>query len=242
MAVKTLVAFDFDHTVVDGNTDIVVRQLYSGSLPTEIEALYNAQDGWTDYMAAIFALLHQTGFTQSAIKECIIGIPLVPGMKDLFDHLNNDRYEVIIVSDSNTLFIDWLLKANHLDKVVHHVYSNPAEFDTDGMLTLKYFQLQDSCKLSSKNMCKGDIVENHVRQRQTEGVSFSRVSYVGDGSNDYCPALRLSKTDYVFPRERHSLERKIKANEAEVKANVIVWKTGSCILSALREMVTTQEK
>ena len=156
-AEKTLLAFDFDHTVVDGNSDVVVQKLYSLPFPDEIKSLYSAVDGWTDFMAAIFSLFHQSGISVEDIKQKILTIPLVPGMKELFEHLLDDSYEVIIVSDANTLFIDWLLAKHDIREQVRHVYSNPAEVNEEGMLTIQYYHQQDWCNLSSKNMCKGNI-------------------------------------------------------------------------------------
>jgi len=39
MAAKTLVVFDFDHTVVDGNSDTHVMKLSPDGIPKHIEAV-----------------------------------------------------------------------------------------------------------------------------------------------------------------------------------------------------------
>lgn len=153
---KTLLAFDFDHTVIDGNSDIELQTLHPGEFPDDIKKLYCDKDGWTDYMGAIFALLHSEGVQADAIKGKILQIPLVSGMKELFDKLAHERYEVVIISDANTLFIDWLMKQHGISSSVLKVYSNPAEVTDDGKLTIQYYHHQDWCNLSSKNMCKGE--------------------------------------------------------------------------------------
>lgn len=81
----------------------------------------------------------------------------------------------------------------------------------------------------------GHILETHVKEREAQGVVFSRICYVGDGGNDYCPTLRLSSNDYVFPRTGYRLERKIKAS-SQVKANVVFWESGQTILDTLRSL------
>jgi pyridoxal phosphate phosphatase PHOSPHO2 len=49
-----LLAFDFDHTLIDENSDLSVKKLApNGQLPESIETQYSAT-GWTEYMAAIF--------------------------------------------------------------------------------------------------------------------------------------------------------------------------------------------
>lgn len=59
---KILLAFDFDHTLIDENSDLSVKKLApNGQLPESIEAQYSAT-GWTEYMAAIFKYLHSIGW------------------------------------------------------------------------------------------------------------------------------------------------------------------------------------
>ena len=51
---KVLVAFDFDHTIIEDNSDLSVRKLApDGKLPQYIKDMYKDND-WTGYMAAIF--------------------------------------------------------------------------------------------------------------------------------------------------------------------------------------------
>ena len=64
-------------------------------------------------------------------------------------------------------------------------------------------------------------------------MKYSRICYVGDGGNDYCPALRLSSKDYVFARANYALERRL-SYSSEVKANVVVWNSGEIILETLK--------
>lgn len=58
---KLLFAVDFDHTLIDENSDIYVKRLAeNGELPESIEALYSST-GWTEYMGVIFEHLHSKG-------------------------------------------------------------------------------------------------------------------------------------------------------------------------------------
>lgn len=153
---KALLAFDFDNTVVDANTDLEVMKLHAGPLPEEIEKLYCEHNGWNDYMRAIFALLHSENITIDKIKEKVLEIPLASGMKELFSHLADDSYEVVIISDANTLFIEWLMDKHGISSQVDRIFSNPAEVTGEGKLTISYYHRQDWCDLSSNNMCKGE--------------------------------------------------------------------------------------
>ena len=56
-----LVSLDFDHTLIDENSDLWVKKLApNGELPKDIEAQYKST-GWTEYMGAIFEYLHSIG-------------------------------------------------------------------------------------------------------------------------------------------------------------------------------------
>ena len=49
-------------------------------------------------------------------------------------------------------------------------------------------------------MCKGDIIEEYIKERGEKGVVYDFIAYSGDGKNDLCPTLRLSENDLAFPR------------------------------------------
>jgi len=60
----------------------------------------------------------------------------------------------------------------------------------------------------------------YINKRKTEdGVSFSRISYVGDGQNDVCPSLRLGPNDRVFARSGFPLHKRLAINQ-EFKAQL----------------------
>lgn len=42
-------------------------------------------------------------------------------MHDVFDHIKNGGNDAIIISNSNTLFVSWVLKHNNLDNHIHSV-------------------------------------------------------------------------------------------------------------------------
>ena len=81
-------------------------------------------------------------------------------------------------------------------------------------------------------MCKGNILKEFVAQRKNEGVNYSRLNYVGDGQNDFCPSLTLNAGDRVFPRAGFKLHQCIKAS-SDIKAEVFPFVTGNDILKVL---------
>merc|ERR1712142_480975 len=83
------------------------------------------------------------------------------------------------------------------------------------------------CSLSTINLCKGSILENHIDERARNGVKYLTVGYVGDGSNDLCPSLKLRSQDHCFARMGFSLPKKMeKLPEGQMQANVVFWNDG----------------
>lgn len=82
--------------------------------------------------------------------------------------------------------------------IFEEIITNPAEFKESGLLEINRRILasapkQHSCKVGcSANMCKGAELEAFL-ERKGGRSTFDKIIYVGDGSNDFCPLLRLTK-------------------------------------------------
>ena len=245
---KKLIAFDFDHTIVDLNTDLHVKKLApNGKLPEEIEEMFSLSS-WTNYMGSIFKYLHSIGVKESDMRQCMAEIPLTKGMDELLSYTTSQGWENIIISDSNSMFIKYILNHEGLDSTFSDVYTNPAHFDENGLLNIEYYHTQDWCDLSTVNLCKGHILNEHIKMRQSEGVEFSQILYVGDGTNDLCPSLKLSESDIVYPRIDFRLWKKIKKLKANdnvdeksgstlvIKADICEWENGLDILNHIKSL------
>lgn len=156
-------------------------------------------------------------------------------MIDLLQFLDSPDIEVIIVSDSNSVFIDVWLSAFEVSHVIKTVYTNQACFDASGLLNISMYQSQSWCELCPENLCKGTVVTQHLKRRQEEGITFSSVVYVGDGKNDFCPSTKLSEMDLVFARKGYYLEKMLERPEErkKVTADTFVWSSASEIQSKL---------
>ena len=150
------------------------------------------------------------------------------------------------MSDSNSVFIHEWLSSMKLQDTVNRVFTNPAQYDNLGSLHLEMYHQQDWCKLSSKNLCKGHILESYIADRLAEGVSFCKVAYVGDGKNDLCPSLRLSENDLVFAREGFALVKIIREMQEEkderLKAKIHVWNSGDEILNVISNLFIEEDE
>uniref|UniRef100_A0A1B6CBM4 Pyridoxal phosphate phosphatase PHOSPHO2 n=1 Tax=Clastoptera arizonana TaxID=38151 RepID=A0A1B6CBM4_9HEMI len=230
---KLLVALDFDHTIVQENSDLVACKMAS-KIPPEIKALYTS-NGWTKYMGEVFKILHQENVKKHDILSAMHNLTAVSGMDRLLEWLNKPDCEVIIISDSNSIFIEEWLKHKVLSNYVTEVFTNPAYFNDDDLLNIDMYHKQDWCKLSNENLCKGQILEDYISKKKNDNISFEKIAYVGDGENDFCPSLRLGVNDFLFPRIDFRLHKKInEAHKSEVKAAVHPWKDGLDILHTLK--------
>lgn len=222
-----MVVFDFDHTLVDGNTDTWITKLCE-----DVKKLQsNKYLCWTDRMANVFRALHVKKFTKVDFEQCLQSIPFTEGMKELLSFIASQNIDCIIVSDSNSYFIEYLLEFANLLDFVKEIHTNPAKWTDPQLLTIQHYHAHN-CSQCPVNMCKGDILQSSI------GDSSDRtVLYVGDGRNDYCPTQRMKPSDYVFAREGYSLLKLLKQNEKTTVPTVIAWKTGFDILVEIKKIV-----
>lgn len=232
---KILVAMDFDHTLVDFNVDVLIKALAgSTGLPEYVEEVKD-RSGWTAYMSEIFKYLFKNNVTQEDYMKCLSEAPLVEGMKELLQLMHKSgECEIIILSDANSFFINYLLQYHQLSSTITKVFTNPSEFDKDGCLQIQKFMEKNDCSRCPDNLCKGLVLQNYVSQKLSEGMKFYRILYIGDGYNDICPALKLTNNDYVFARVGYRLLRALEKMPAkDVKPAVVPWENGHDIKNAL---------
>ena len=217
---KLLAVFDFDHTLVDGNTDTWITKLY--------EDVKHVQDNkdlcWTDRMAKVFQALHAKKFTKLDFEQCLQSLPFTKGMKELLYFIATEKIECIIISDSNSFFIKYLLEFGDITHCVKEVYTNPASWTESQLLTIQHYH-SHNCGKCPANMCKGDILMSHIRNTNSI-LDNKTILYVGDGRNDYCATLQMKPSDFVFAREGYSLLKLLKQNVQDNQPFVIPWATG----------------
>ena len=232
MTSKLLAVFDFDHTLVDGNTDTWITKLCEDvKLVLDNEGIC-----WTDRMAGVFQALHDRKFTKLDFEQCLQSLPFTKGMKELLHFIANEKIECIIISDSNSFFINYLLEFSNIS-CVKEVYTNPASWTDNQLLTIQHYH-SHNCGHCRVNMCKGDILKSYIRN--TNSVVDKTVVYVGDGRNDYCAALQMKPSDYVFAREGYSLLKLLRQNDQDVQPFVIPWATGFDILEKIKNIIAKQ--
>jgi len=88
MVKRVLIAFDFDHTLIDETIDTYVLKLLpnGGRLPPSIQKLYSIHE-WNVYQREVFRYLHTSHVTKEQLLACVMEMPLVKGMRELLEFL-----------------------------------------------------------------------------------------------------------------------------------------------------------
>ncbi|MBN3300282.1 PHOP2 phosphatase, partial [Amia calva] len=238
---KTLVVLDFDHTVVDDNSDTwVIRCTPEQRLPDWLRK--TCQKGrWTEYMGRVMAYIGDQAIAEDAIRHVMETVPFTDGMLELLNFIdrNKDKMDCIIISDSNSVFIDWILRAGGVRGAVDQVFTNPAQFDERGYLTVQCCHSHD-CAQCPLNLCKRKVLRDFLGSQSHNGVEYRTTFYIGDGGNDRCPAESLAEGDIVMPRKGYTLEKllcRAGPASASLKPRVVVWSSGCDILSEISSSV-----
>lgn len=213
-----LAVFDFDHTIVDGNSDIVARNVIIP--PVLIPNSKDYPHNWTQYMQQVFNTIKSIKIPAQKIIDVISVMSPTEGMLKLIRVLHKNNVDIIVASDSNTLFIQNWLKYNKLSEAVSCIYTNPAKIEND-LIKIEPYALQRACTMCNMNMCKGTIVKEHLSRTDKK---YDNIFYFGDGKNDLCPVLKLSQADIAFPRLGYVLDNLLKSRSTLAK--VKPWSTG----------------
>ena len=232
--VKTLFVFDFDHTLIQENSDTFVLSLCGAELREQLLASRGAFGGWTNFMDHAFSLIHGQGRTKEEILDHMKKIRFYDqALKAVHAIHESETADCIIVSDSNTIFINTTIEECGVKGFFSAVFSNPAHFDMNDRLHVRAYHSHscERCK-GAPNLCKGHVVEEY-RQLHT---GYDRVVYIGDGRNDYCPCLTLTQKDVVICREGYALAELLgQSTSCRARVNVIdfVSSLGDFIVSNL---------
>ena len=216
---KTLFVFDFDHTLIDDNSDTWIMTLCPElNLRSRLKTMRTEFPGWTKLMDHIFSLIHAQGCTKVEIIQHMKKVKLFEqAVKAVSAVHENKGANCIIVSDSNMLFIDMIIEECGVKDKISSVISNPAHFDENERLHVEHYHSHEcgNCK-RTPNMCKGTAVKEYLREHS----GYERVVYVGDGRNDLCPCLKLTGKDVVICREGYALATELEKETSLCHAKV----------------------
>ena len=233
-----LAVFDFDQTLLEQNSDVEIQKLApnNGQIPQEIRQIAR-NEGWTAFVNACLDYLHANDISPDAIIKFIRGMEYVNGAVHLIKTLKNDmKADIIIISDANSVYIEESLDEQGIRDAFSEIFTNPANFTEDGKLVVTPFSNQNFCDLSERNLCKGQVLKDYIKEKK-----FDFVTYAGDGGNDFCPIEKLSANDLAFVRKGYHLEKTIPAMKEkkglEIKATIHTWSDCHEILNKIKEKI-----
>lgn len=225
-----LAVFDFDNTIIDLNVYYLIDDLLKQNIPDNLNEIQDKY-GWIERMNSLF---ESNSLNEEKIKNILNKILIDEKMKKFLKILYDNGYETIIISDNNSYFINYILEHNDVREYVKEIYTNDGYFSENGSLKLiglnevifgKNYRFDCNIGLNKceQNICKRLVLKHHFEITSKERNTSSHpdnLIYVGDGVNDYCPALILTETDLFCVRKGYALENILNKNENSVKNNI----------------------
>ncbi|KAF9351681.1 hypothetical protein BGX26_010360 [Mortierella sp. AD094] len=251
-----LACFDFDWSLIDTDSDRFVIEHLSPVLRKKLDT---SPMQWTDLQNECLKEFHDQGGSGNVIRDALTKIPLDSHMIQACQLLHENGWTLAIVSDANTVYIDGILEHYKIRHLFSAIITNPAFWDADDRLHIQRLIPVDApphgcpTRMCGLNICKGQevdkLLENFGRRGslQTgdgdviEARTTAKMIYVGDGQNDYCPALRMKRQqDIFFVRRGRSLEKYLTKEGQDpavleaIKARTVFWERAGDILKELQ--------
>ncbi|CAL5360399.1 unnamed protein product [Camellia sinensis] len=235
---STVVVFDFDHTMIEDNSDTwVVEQM---GLTDSFNQLLRTLP-WNSLMDRMMEEVHSKGKTIEEIAECLRRVPMNPRIVAAITKAHALLgCELRIISDANQFFIETILKHYGLFDCFSEIITNPSIIEEEeGRLRIcPYHDSVSSphgCHLCPPNLCKGLVIEQIQASISEKGKK--KMIYLGDGRGDYCPSLKLGERDHVMPRKDFPLWKTICDNRTLIKAEVHGWSNGEELERILIQLI-----
>jgi 2,3-diketo-5-methylthio-1-phosphopentane phosphatase len=236
---KILFVFDFDHTILRDNSDYEILPLISDKGNADLQPLYKVRKNWANYMQEVYKKMKEENVNISQVKEIVENLPFNPGYEELFELIksNKDKFEALIISGANTLFLEWVLQRRGLTGLFPIYFSNWAEPDENLVIKIRPHHSHD-CNTCDESQCKKLILSSYL-ENSNKCEQYSKFIYVGDGENDYCVATLLREGDLLFPRANFPLDKKLhqKGFIENMKCHVHIWDDGYKIIEEVKKLI-----
>ncbi|XP_031487349.1 thiamine phosphate phosphatase-like protein [Nymphaea colorata] len=234
----TVVVFDFDKTIIDVDSDNwVVDGL---GFTARFDELLHTMP-WNSMMDKLMGELHEQGKTIDDIAECLKTAPLPPQSVSAIKSAYSLGCDLRVVSDANTFYIETILKHHGLLEYFSEINTNPGYVDDSGRLRIvpyhNFHVSPHGCALCPPNMCKGLIIDRIRASVTKDSTAAKRFIYLGDGSGDYCPSLKLGDGDKVMPRKDYPLWHHIQNNPLLLRAEIHPWSNAAELEETLIQLI-----
>jgi 2-hydroxy-3-keto-5-methylthiopentenyl-1-phosphate phosphatase len=196
---RVIVFVDFDGTAAEEIASNRLLERFAEGDWQQFDRQFDAgKISFRDCVVKQFSLL--AGTRTQMIEFARSELRLRAGFKEFVEYCRSRHHEIHILSEALDFMIHAILEREGLDDLP--VYCDRAIFNDDQLVRIELPHFREDCACRVGN-CKGAHVEA-LRDR------FDFMIYIGDGSNDLCPARR---TDLIFGRRR--LEEICKAQGIE---------------------------
>lgn len=237
---KILVVFDFDHTILTDNSDIVILKLLSDSGFNELTTKRQTSINWAHFMQEVYKKMNDENIKIERIKEIVEDIEFNPGFIELFEFLKSNQklFETLIISGANTLFLKWILQKHNLTDLFPIYYSNIAEPCQNHIIKIEPYHTHD-CLSCDQSQCKRIILKEYLETKKIENTYYSNLIFIGDGLNDYCPATFFMEGDILFPRYEFPLYKKLdlEGYKDKLRCGIHYWKDGHKIIEVISKLI-----
>lgn len=229
---------DFDHTVVDENSiSFLNSSMPQGQVPQSTKEMFLQTFSFIPYQRIFYKKVHELKITKQMILKLIGDIPAITDMDKLISLLHNHNFDIIIISNSNSIFVENWLHFKSLKHVIKKVFTNPAWFDNTGLINVNGLQNQSCCRMSPSNLCKKLVMKRFLKIQKENNINYEKIIYIGDGKNDLCAVQSLGTNDLVFARAGYLLYDRIMRNQDRVQAKVFTWSKGNDIIEVLKNKI-----
>lgn len=245
---KCLVIFDFDHSLIDDNSDTYVFKKLKPELYHEINTLRRGEFSgqWTKLMDHLVGrMMMKHGVTLTGLNECLATIPVFCEIIEAIELARSKGAELAILSDANEHYIDVILRYHNIHTAFSRIVTNVGRVVVDdpttgtGSEVLRILPYQDlnsphNCSRCPPNLCKGAVLAQWIESLKSvsprDDDEKLQLIYIGDGGGDFCPCMRLRVGDVVLCRENWTLHHMIQESPDLVRAQVVPWAHGRDIL------------
>ncbi|CAG9106525.1 unnamed protein product [Plutella xylostella] len=170
----SLAVFDFDRTVVDDDSDAtIIRRLKERQPPPEWDS---TNHDWTPYMSDVFEHAFSAGLSQEDILASIACMRATPGLPELFTRLAAEGWDILLLTDANTVFVKHWLKTHELDHCITSIITNGAFFES-GRLHIEPCMRQAACARCPANLCKALALHTWCKIADFRSDLFSWFSF-----------------------------------------------------------------
>lgn len=204
---SSAIVWDFDHSLINDNSDTYVPRLLCPPAARHIAA-HARTVPWTQLMDDTARVMHEHGVTAADVRAALRGVPVLEHVPRAVRAAAAAGARQVIVSDANTVYIEDALEAlADVRDALEAIVTNPAHYDGDGRLRIAPRHAATApphgCPLCPANLCKGAEVRALGLAAAAGGggrLTALRVLYVGDGGGDVCGCLQLGAGDVVAAR------------------------------------------